>query len=172
MPNASKAGRLRGRNARPRTPEETQQREVARDVVADVRRGQAVTKAARARGIDLATVFRFAGSEFQRTSSGRYVATPFDRISRTVSVVTPQGPEWIPVRDSRTRSRISEHRNAVKNWRHTRDVDLLKPYKGLSFRAGGKTYRFVTDPQTLNRLDDADLLALETLYRSVQAGSV
>jgi hypothetical protein len=100
------------------------------------------------------------------------MATPFDRVSRAVSVLTPQGPEWIAVGDSRTRSRISEHRNAVKNWRHTRDVDLLKPFKGLSFRVGGKTFRFVTDPQMLNRLDDADLLALETLYRSVQSGSV
>jgi hypothetical protein len=163
---------VRRRNARPRTPQETEQREIARDVVADVRRGQAVTKAARARGIDLETVFRFAGSEFWRTSSGRYAVTPFDRTARIVSVQTPQGPEWVAVRDSRTRLRISEHGNAVNTWRDTRNADVLKPFERLSFRSGGKTYRFVTDPVTLNRLDDAGLLALERMYRHLQADSV
>jgi hypothetical protein len=149
-----------------------QQRDVALSVLADVRRdGLAVTKAARARGIDVETVFRFAGSAFQKTSSGRYVAKPFDRLTREVNVLTPQGAEWVTVRDSRTASRIGEHRAKVKDWRRTRNRETLTPFEELSFRAGGRMFRFVTDAETLNQLDDADLLALETLYRSVQAGA-
>jgi hypothetical protein len=117
-------------------------------------------------------VFQFVGSAFRKTSNGRYVAKPFDRLAREVNVLTPHGEEWATVRDSRTASRIGEHRARVREWRRTRNRDVLTPFDGLSFRAGGRTYRFVTDPEMLNRLDDADLLALETLYRSVQAGSV
>lgn len=165
--------RVHRRNAQPRTPQEVLERELALAVLADMRRDrQALTKAARARGIDPASVRRYVGSALRRAVSGRYEATPFDRIPREVSVLTPQGPVWVTVRDSRTASRIGEHRTKVKEWRGTRDEAVLKPFDDLFFRAGGVTYRFVTDSGTLNELDDADLLALETLYRSVQAGSV
>ena len=86
-----------------------------------------------------------------------------------MSVLTEKGPVWQTVRDSRTASRIGEHRTKLKEWQRTRSA-VLKPFEGISFRAGGLTYRFLTDPETLNQLDDADLLSLETLYRSVQAG--
>ena len=160
------------RNAQPRTPQEVHERDLSLAVLADMRRNQqALTKAARARGIDPARVRRYVGSALRRTANGRYEATPFDRIPRDVSVLTPQGPVWKTVRDSRTASRIGEHRTKVKEWRRTRDAAVLKPFDRLSFRAGGVTYRFVTDPETLNQLDDADLLALETPYRSTQAGT-
>ena len=165
--------RAHHRNIQPRTPQGAHERDLSLAVLADMRRDrQALTKAARARGIDPALVRRYVGSALRRTASGRYEATPFDRIPREVSVLTPQGPVWETVRDSRTASRVGEHRTKVKEWRRTRDRAVLKPFDRLSFRAGGVTYRFVTDPETLNQLDDADLLALETLYRSVQAASV
>ncbi len=164
--------RLRGRNVQPRSPQEVQERDLALAVLADMRRErQALTKAARKRGIDPGRVRHYVGSALRRTASGRYEATSFDRIPREVNVLTPQGPVWVTVRDSRTASRIGEHRTKVKEWRGTRDRGVLEPFDKLSFRAGGVTYHFVTDPDTLNQLDDADLLALESLYRSVQAGA-
>jgi hypothetical protein len=163
---------VRQRNAKPRTPQDAHERELSLHVLADMRRdGLALAEAARKAGIDPTTVRRYVGSALRRTARGRYEATAFDRLPREVSVLTSQGPVWVFVRDSRTASRIGEHRTKVKEWRRTRDGAVLKPFAGRSFRAGGVTYRFVTDPDTLNELDDADLLALETLYRSVQAGS-
>lgn len=162
----------RRHNAQPRSPQQHHERDLSLAVLADMRRDRrALTKAARARSIDAAIVQRYVGSALRRTASGRYEATLFDRIPREVSVLTPQGPVWVTVLDSRTASRIGEHRIKVKEWRRTRDRAVLNPFDGLSFRAGGVTHRFVTDPDTLNQLDDADLLALETLYRSMQAGT-
>ena len=163
---------LRRRNARPRTVPEAEDRERALAALAKVRREKwSLPKAAMHWDTSPAIVQRYVGSALQRTASGRYKATPFDRIPRTVRVLTPQGPVWVTVHDSRTASRIGEHRTKVKEWRRTREREVLKPFDRLSFRAGGVRYRFVTDPETLNQLDDADLLALETLYRGVQAGT-
>jgi hypothetical protein len=174
MPKRRKAAvaHLSRRNTQPRTLEEAHEREVSLGVLADMRRERlALTKAARARGIDPSIAKRYVGSALRRTASGRYEATPFDRLPREVSVLTPQGPVWVTVRDSRTASRIGEHRAKAKEWRRTRDPVVLKPFEGCSFRSAGVTHRFVTDPDTLIQLDDADLLALESLYRSVQAGT-
>ena len=135
------------------------------------REGMSLTEAARARGVDVALALQYVGPALRRSSNGRYRARAFDRLPREVSILTPEGPIWITVRDSRTASRIGEHRAKVKEWRRNRDRAVFTPFDRRSFRAGGVTYRFVTDPDTLNQLEGADLLALETLYRSVQAGA-
>lgn len=174
MPRRSKpvVGPAVARSKRPRTPTEVFRRDQSLAALADMRReGMSLTEAARARGIDFALALQYVGPALYRSSNGRYRARVFDRLPREVSILTPEGPIWITVRDSRTASKIGEHRARVKEWRRNRDRAVFTPFDRRSFRAGGVTYRFVTDPETLNQLEGADLLALETLYRSVQAGA-
>jgi hypothetical protein len=52
------------------------------------------------------------------------------------------------------------------------DSSALARFRGKSFQAGGKTYRFVTDPAKLDRLADAGTLAFEGFYRSVSGMTV
>jgi hypothetical protein len=164
---------IRRRNVQPLNPEAVLDQQRALAALGDMRRKRwSLSSAARANSTTPESVRRFAGSALRRAASGRIRAAAFDRIPRTLSILTPQGSVWVTVRDSRTASKISEHRNAVKQWRRSRDASVLEPFRQRTLRAGGVPYRFVVDPDTLNQLDDADLLALETLYRSVQARSV
>ena len=110
-------------------------------------------------------VQRYVSSALRKVR-GMWRPTKFDRISRTLNFLTPQGPIVVTVRDSRTASRIGEYMNAVR----ARDALALAAFGQTSFRAGGIVHRFVTDLATLDRLDDAGLITIEGLYRSIQGG--
>ena len=57
--------------------------------------------------------------------------------------------------------------NAVRTYVNTGDSSALDRFKGKTFQAGGKTYTFITDSATLDRLGDARALATEGLYQAV-----
>jgi hypothetical protein len=160
------------RNAKPRTEEETQTRERALTALALMRReGLALNAAANAVGIDPKTVLRYVGSALrQKGERGDYHATAYDHIPRTLHFITPGGPLPVTVQDSRIASRIAEYMNAVRTYVHSGESSALESFRGESFEASGTTYRFLTDPETLDRLADAGVLAIEGLYRTVQGG--
>jgi hypothetical protein len=86
--------------------------------------------------------------------------------------VTPKGTVPVTVRDSRTASRIGEYMNAVRIYVNTGVPSALDRFEGKTFQAGGKTYTFITDPTTLDRLADAGTLAIEGLYQAVDGMTI
>lgn len=154
------------RNAKPRNAEEAEDRERSLAALARMRReGVSLRAAARAEETDSKTVKRYVGSALLQEKRGRYRATPYDRIPRTLNHLTSQRIIPLTVRDSRTASRIAMHSNAVGTYRKTGDSSALAQFKGKSFRVGGVVHRFVTDPDTIDLLEDADLFpAMESLY--------
>jgi len=157
------------RNAIPRTERQAQARERALAVLALMRREKlSLRRAAQFEETDPRTVRRYVRSALQQASPrGRYRPTAYDRIARMLNVLTPTGPVAVIVRDSRTASRIGEYMNAVRTYVNTGDSSALDRFKGKTFQAGGKTYTFITDSATLDRLGDARALATEGLYQAV-----
>lgn len=158
------------RNAIPRTEREAEARERALATLALMRRkGLALTTAAKAQETDPRTVRRYVGSALrQRALRQRYKPTASDRLARTLNVITPEGTQPVTVRDSRTASRIAEYMNAVRTYVNKGELSALERFRGQSFQAAGVRYTFVTDPNTLELLADAGVLAFEQLYRATQ----
>jgi|SRR5205823_711144 len=160
------------RNAKPHNEEESQTRERALAALALMRRERLTLKtAAETVGIDPRTVLRYVGSALRQTGPrGDYHAIPHDRIPRTLHFITAAGPTEVTVHDSRTASRIAEHMNAVRTHVRTGDSSALESFRGESFEAGGVKHEFVTDPEILDKLADAGVLAMEGLYRVAHGG--
>jgi hypothetical protein len=152
----------------PNAEVDNQNRELSLAALALMRRkGVSFDAACNAVGIAPKTALRYVGSELsQEEPRGRYVATPYDYLPRTVSFLTPEGAVWIAVYDSRIASRSGEYLNALKTFTHEGDSSALESFKGESFEADGVTYMFLTDLATLSRLADAGELAIEGLYRA------
>lgn len=172
--SGQRSGRRLKPNDVPRTKPQAQARERALATLARMRRDKiSLRAAAKTEQTNARTVRRYVGSALRQSGSrGRYHATAFDRISRTLNFLTPNGTVPVIVRDSRTASLIGEYMNAVKNYTTGRDQSGLKNFENKSFRASGVIYRFVTDPAILDRLADAGVLAIEGLYRTANGVSI
>ncbi len=116
------------RNAIPRTEREAQARERALATLALMRREKLSLKAAaRAEHTDTRTVKRYVGSTLrQKGPRGRYRPTAYDRIPRTLYVVTPEGTRPVTVRDSRQATKLAEYWAAVQRYLETGDASALR----------------------------------------------
>jgi hypothetical protein len=121
--------------------------------------------AARIEGTRLNTIRRYASSALEKRK-GRYRAKPYDRIGRTLTVVGPKGMRSLPIRSSRSASKIARYLNAVRTLIYKGNSSALAAFRGKSV-AG---YRFVTNVEKLKQLADAGLLALDRLYAGVTRG--
>ncbi len=158
------------RNAIPRNEAEAQEREQALAALALMRREEkSRSAAARAKNTAPSRMQRYVGSALRKDSSGRYHATPWDRIPRHVKFLTPQGEIPLTVRDSRTASKIGEHRSAFGIFVRTGDIAALERFKKTSFRVGGEKYTFITDTATLAHIAAGGNPPVEGLYQAVLA---
>lgn len=160
---------MRRRNAKPRIKGQAEARDRTLAAVARARRENIpISAAVKIEQTTLRTVRRHVPSTIRQTGPrGRIQVTRYDRIARTLNVLTPQGPKAITVRDSRLATRIAEYLNAVRAYSRC-DVSALDRYRGKSFRVDGITHPFITDSATLDRLILADSLGIDKLYRSVE----
>lgn len=142
-------------------------RERALDALSRMRReGRSLTRAAREAETTPRTVRKYVGRALTERR-GHPVAKPFDRLVRRMRFLTPRGNIDLTVRNSRTASRIAEHRAAVNHYLTTGDASWLRPFRGKSVRAEKVGRPFLTDPKTLSRLADAGEVAFEDLYALV-----
>lgn len=157
------------RNAIPRNTREAHARERVLATIATTRRDhQSPTAAAKAHGTTLKTVLRYGGSTLHKTQPhGRYVVSSYDRLARTLNVLTPHGLQPFTVRDSRTATRIAKYMNAVGADARS-NLSALKPFEGKSFRTTKGLMPFVTDRHILDQLANADELGIEKLYFETQ----
>lgn len=107
----------------------------------------------------------------QDKPGGRFRAIPGDRFTRHVEVLTAQGPIAVSVRGIKTARALSAHMNAVGHFNRTGDDSKLRPFRGQTFKADGRRHEFLTDPDALMTLVEADALRLDSLYASVSSRS-
>lgn len=139
-------------------------RERALDVLAVTRRdGLSLRAASDLARTDPRTVRRYAGQAL-RKQGGRWRPTPYDRIPREMTAVTPVGPVPVTVRDSRTASLLAEHANAVAKYIELGDEEPLGRLRRRVVRIRGQPVVLETNPARLDRLAQGGELHYE-LYR-------
>jgi hypothetical protein len=150
--------------ARKPLPADSTPRERALDALALTRRERlSLRRAADLTRTDPRTVLRHAPTAFHK-DGGRWAARPFDRIPREMTVLTPAGPEVVPIRDSRTASLIAEHANAVAAYVERGDEVPLRHLGRRRVQIRGQPVVLETDPVRLDRLAAGGELHYE-LYR-------
>jgi len=112
-------------------------------------------------GLDPAEVLKFTAEAFERAGDD-WFALPRDRILREMQVLTESGPEWIETHDSHLASRLGQHDNDIKFYLERGDPSRLKP---LVLRAGSRTIRLASDPQTIDRLAEGGEIHMEVYRR-------
>lgn len=126
------------------------------------RRGESLSKAARALHTTPRTVRKLVGEQLQRTASGRYTVKETDRLKRELNVFGPDGYESVTVRSFKQAQLASEHLIAVNRFLRTGDAAWLKPFDGKKI----KGILLLTDPNRIREFADADLVKLDGLYRN------
>lgn len=127
-------------------------------------RGWSLAKAAREALTTPRTVARYAASAIRKTGSGRFAAKPFDRLTRSLRFLTPDGQITIIVRSSKMASRIGEYWTAVDRYLSTGNADKLQKFVGKSIRIGKTRFDFVTDQKILDRVASAGEVSFEDIY--------
>ncbi len=155
------------RNAIPRTERQAEARERALATLALMRRERlSLTTAAKAEQTTPRTVKRYVGSAIRQESpGGHYRATTYDRIPRTLHVVTSEGMQAVAVRGSRQASQLAEYWAAVQRYLETGDTWALRKFRGKHITdASGAQVALLTDLDELDRLGSAGVLSFESLY--------
>ena len=159
----SKRGRTRKTAGRARTDPAARERSL--EALQQMRsEGLSLTRAARQSHTTPTTVRKYVGSAVRQTRSGRYVATPSDRLTRRVWFLTKGGKVEVAVRGSRPASRIARYMAAVDRYLRTGNTDTLAEFRGQSIRAGNRTYVFLTNTAALDRLAQVGEVSFERLY--------
>jgi hypothetical protein len=151
-------------------PRQHESRNLALGALARARRENVpIRQAARAEGISLARVVRWAFPALEKRGR-QYYATPTDTLARTMQMLTPRGYQTVVLHGRNAGQRASvlaRYHNAVKRYLETGDTTALRDFRGKVVRAHNKVgYRFITDPATLDELARAGELSFETLYQA------
>jgi hypothetical protein len=133
-----------------------------------MRSGESLSTACKIEHIKPETFRRYVGNAIRHDKpSGRFRVTPSDTLTRQLSVPTAEGAARVTVRGIKAARDFSAHANAIAHFNRTGDRSRLKRFEGKTFKAGGRRYAFLTDPEQLMELAEADALRLDSLYASV-----
>lgn len=149
-------------SARRRSANPARQR--ALKAVTLMRKGVSLTRAAARSHTKPDTIRKYAQQALGEIEGGRYRVARSDRLARAMRFVDAEGLQTVHVRSSRLATQIAEYWNAVKRYLHRGYVDQLRRFTGKSFRLKGKTYRYLTDPATLDALGSVGELTPESIY--------
>ena len=137
-----------------------------------MRRGESLSAACRAEHIKPDTFLRYIGSAVRHDKPGsRFRVTATDSLTRALLVPAADGPVRVSVKGIKAAREFSAPANAIAHFNRTGDTSKLKRFKGKTFRSEGRRYEFLTDPDTLMTLAEADALRLDSLYASVSGQS-
>jgi len=163
---AKRASGLRVRRPRAIAPRGAYHR--ALKALALMRSGKSLSAACKAEHIKPDTFRRYVGSAIRHDKpSGRFRVAPADTLTRRLAVPTAEGEAHVTVRGIKAAREFSAHANAIAHFNRTGDKSRLKRFEGKTFRAGGRRHEFLTDPEQLMELAEADALRLDSLYASV-----
>ena len=139
-------------------PSERQARSRALEAVQVMRRdGLSLSRAAKQAGTTPNAVRRHAGQALERRGR-RYRARAYDRLVREMHFLTGQGLVVLPVRDSRSASKIARYMGALDHYLRTGDDHRLSRLRGQGVWVEKRFYPFITDLDLLDRLASACLL--------------
>jgi hypothetical protein len=145
---------------------ERHERDVALHVLSDMRRaGTSLSATAESWGIPPSKVQRYVGTELLK-ERGRYRPNASDRLFRVMPLLDEKGKFWIEVYGSRASSTIGAYWAAVERYRNAGDDRPLRRFRRMTVRTGKKTYRFLTDTKTIDRLASFGELSFESIYES------
>jgi hypothetical protein len=131
-----------------------------------MRKGESLAAACRAEHIKPQTLLRHVGNAVRHDKpGGRYRVARTDTLRRDLEVQTPDGPVYVSAKGIKVAREFADHANAIAHFNRTGDESRLKRFKGKTFKAGRKRHEFLTDPDALMVLADADALP-ESLYTS------
>ena len=112
------------------------------------REGISLEEAAGRAGTTPQVVLQHAGVGWEQRGD-RWIPTSHDSIPRQMTVLGPDGPVWVELRDSRTSTLVAQHHNAVRHYIETGDTSWLEAFRGRSVRArDGPRVELVTDPSS------------------------
>ena len=150
--------------------QQAESRELALATLALMRRNHLPLKeAAKQRGTTPSTVLIYTRPALRRGRDGNYWATPYDHLRRTLNFLTPRGPVAVTVNDSRTATEIAMHMNAVRAYLNDGDASGLARFGGKFVFSGRVAHPYIVDTRVLDRLAEADEVAIDGLYRTVGA---
>ncbi len=161
---------MRHRSAIPRTKRQAEARNRALHVLARMRRGESLRRAARVEHVKPATVKKYVGGQLRHDAPGkRWKSTKSDRLTVYLNVPTLLGPTTVPVRGSRERNRLARYNVALARWRRGEPgaEAELAAFEGQT--VGG--HPLITDVKLLATLEDAGVLDFEELYASLARGT-
>jgi hypothetical protein len=127
------------------------------------REGLSLSRAAKRAGTTPNAVHRHAGSALEH-GGRRYRAKPYDRLVREMHFLTGRGLTVLPVRDSRSASRIARYMGAVDHYLRTGDDRRLRRFRGKGVWVEKRFRPFITDLDLLDRLASAGEVSFEELY--------
>jgi hypothetical protein len=130
-----------------------------------MRQGLSRRKAAAKAKTTPRTIQKYSRSAIRRRE-GVYKALPADQLPRLMRVLTEHGVTVVEIRGSRLATRISQYWHAVDHYLRTGDRRLLRPFEGKHFRASGRLFAFITDPELLVRLGEAGEVRFEDVYET------
>jgi hypothetical protein len=135
-----------------------------------MRQGESLSAACRAEHIKPDTFLRYVGSAVRHDKpGGRFRVTKNDALTRDLQVPTADGLVQISVKGIKAAREFSAHANAIAHFNRTGDASRLKRFKGRTFKSGGRRFEYLTDPDKLMELAEADALRLDSLYASVSS---
>jgi hypothetical protein len=124
-----------------------------------------LTSASKEVGIDPRTVTKLCQSALKKNSNGRFATKPKDRMLRILVIPGLGGLTEVAVNDSRQASLIGKYSDALQKYLRTGNASGLNEFSRRGFiDASGKTVRFLTDLDQLNRQASAGVLSFESLY--------
>lgn len=131
------------------TQRERLQRRQALTVLSEVRRREgSLTARARANRMSRDTVRKATGAFRKR--GGRWVPSRQDRIQRWMKSYENGRRVEVLIDDSRTAKLLSDYANAVQKFLVTLDPELLRPFRGKTYRdAFGAEHTFETNPEAI-----------------------
>jgi hypothetical protein len=140
-------------------------RKHALEVLSMMRQGDvSLTAAAELVGTTRKTVLKYAGRALEKSPSGEWEAKPWDRIIRLVRFPTLTGSTVLPIKDSRSASKIARYWGAVDQFLREGVTEGLRAFKSEVVQVDGIEYRFVTDPLTIERVGRAGEVQFEYMY--------
>lgn len=127
-------------------------------------RALSLAQAARHAGTTPRTMQRHVGTALKKKSDGRFAATKWDRIPRTMKFLTENGYMHLILRDSRTASEVARYMGAVDRFLKTGDQGPLSAFRGKAVRSGRTAHAYLTHGRTLERLAYAGEISYEDIY--------
>jgi hypothetical protein len=141
------------------------------DALSRMRRdGLTLKPAAKQAGTTPATVRRNVPSALTVGPDG-ITARPTDRLYREMRFLDSRGLTTVTVNSSRTATEIAEYMNAVERYLNTGDQTDLRQFRGRTITdSAGRSHRFITNTNTLDRFAGAGEARFESIYQFASEG--